>query len=203
MTEPPLEGTPPAIGPTFEAGAPHFFEAVEPVSDLAYGPIVPAEATTPAALRPSFGAEAGTFTMPGEGEATLSSLPLKDAVSNYSVEENRASSKSSGLSGSLPRLLDGSLFGELRAALLPPGAVANLVATGAQDRTPLLPFGFPDGAPAGSSSSLGSSGFGIGLDLLAALALLSLLLRRAGSAQFPRDHFRPVSSFRPVTELPG
>jgi hypothetical protein len=68
---------------------------------------------------------------------------------------------------------------------------------------PLLPFGFPDGAPAGSSSSLGSSGFGIGLDLLAALALLSLLLRRAGSAQFPRDHFRPVSSFRPVTELPG
>ena len=213
MTEPPLEGTPPAIGPAaVEAGATPLssFEAVEPVADLApqHGSLVPAaEAIAPAtAFGPTFKAEkAGTFTMPGGGEATLSALPLKDAVpnyvSNYSVEEDSSFSKGAGLSGSLPRLFDASLFGGLWAAL--PSAVAKAMTNGAQEnRAPLLPFGFPDGTPVGGST-LGSSGFGIGLDLLAALALLALLSRAGGSSRSYHDHFKLVSSPRLVTELPG
>jgi hypothetical protein len=64
------------------------------------------------------------------------------------------------------------------------------------------PFGFPNGAPVGGLS-LGSSGFGIGLDLLAALALLSLLSRAFGSSRPPHDFIKLVSSHRLVTELPG
>jgi hypothetical protein len=117
------------------------------------------------------------------------------------VEEDSSSSKRSGLSGSLPRLFEASLSGRFRAAL--PSGVANALAKGAQEnRAPLLPFGFPAGVPVGGSS-LGSSGFGIGLDLLAALALLSLLSRAGGSLRSPLDLFKLVSSPRLVTELPG
>jgi hypothetical protein len=170
--------------------------AAEPTMGLALEPITGNTVVDTSSAVPA-------FSVIGS-EKALSEAAVSSHSATRSAEESAASSEttSPGLSGSLPRLFDGSLFGELRAALLPPGTVANLVATGAQDRTPLLPFGFPDGVPVGGST-LGSSGFGIGLDLLAALALLSLLSRTGGSSRFPRDLFKLVSSPRLVTELPG
>ena len=117
-----------------------------------------------------------------------------------------SSAQSLGLSGSLLRSLDSSLERLLLGGGL--GAVTSAVVNGAQEenRAPMHPFGFPDGAPVGApggGSSLGSSGFGVGLDLLAALALLSLLSRPGGSSRSPRDLVELVSSHRPVTELPG
>ena len=68
---------------------------------------------------------------------------------------------------------------------------------------PLFPFGFPFGAlPVGSTFS-SSSATGIGLDLLAVLALLVVLSRIGGSSVSLREGFRLVSSPRLVTELPG
>jgi len=128
---------------------------------------------------------------------------VEEAVSLRSAGEYGSPSKTfPEFSGSPSRSLDGSLFGRLRAALL--GSAANAVMKkGVQeDRAPLLPFGLPAGAPP-VGSSFGGSGFGIGLDLLAALALLSVFLRVGSSSRVPRDLFKLVSSPRLVIELPG
>jgi hypothetical protein len=53
------------------------------------------------------------------------------------------------------------------------------------------------------STYRGGSGMGIGLDLLAILALLLTLSRIGGSSVSPREGFKLVSSPRLVTELPG
>jgi len=202
--------------------------AVEPTTTApVFGPLVPA------APEPIFGDAGGALltspagaTLTGDAPAALPAIsspalgqvaedtkanpsPLtltssvEEAVSLRSAGEYGSPSKTfPEFSGSPSRSLDGSLFGRLRAALL--GSAANAVMKkGVQeDRAPLLPFGLPAGAPP-VGSSFGGSGFGIGLDLLAALALLSVFLRVGSSSRVPRDLFKLVSSPRLVIELPG
>jgi hypothetical protein len=111
--------------------------------------------------------------------------------------------KTDGSLGSHPRLFDTShLIGGQLAALT---AEASAAVKGLQNGipNPLLPFGFPSGMPPVGSTFSGSSGIGIGLDLLAVLALILILSRIDRSSMSPREGFRLVSSPRLVTELPG
>jgi hypothetical protein len=102
-----------------------------------------------------------------------------------------------------PPLFDTSLLLAGNLAALAAAAAAALKDIPPGMPHPLFPFGFPFGAlPAGSTFG-SSSGTGIGLDLLAVLALLLVLSRTGGSSVSPREGFKLVSSPRLVAELPG
>jgi hypothetical protein len=99
-------------------------------------------------------------------------------------------------------LFDVSLLGAHPTTLAPRLAQAGKDVPGGTPH-PLLPLGFPFGAPPAGSTFGSSSGMGIGLDLLAVLALLLVLSRTGRSSVSPREGFKLVSSPRLVTELPG
>jgi hypothetical protein len=220
----------PAFQPAIEPAAP-IYGAIEPSAGTALVPRAPPEGVVSPAVEPVFSGERiaplllgnvepsdfASLPTPTAASGTPASLPvslpatsgvpvLSPIASNTAMDPSAgalaSSAKYPGLSGALLRSLNSSLERSLLGGVL--GAVANAVANGAQepDRAPMHPFGFPDGAPVGGSA-FSSSGFGIGLDLLAALALLSLLSRVGGSSRPPRDFVKLVSSFRLVTELPG
>jgi hypothetical protein len=130
---------------------------------------------------------------------------LRGAAYDGSAAGNR-SAKTDGTPGSHPRLFDTSLLllgGQLAALTAEEAAAGALKDTSPGTPHPLFPFGFPFGAlPVGSTFS-SSSATGIGLDLLAVVALLVVLSRIGGSSVSPREGFRLVSSPRLVTELPG
>jgi hypothetical protein len=131
---------------------------------------------------------------------------LEGASYSYSVAETQGTKTERSL-GSYPPLFDTSLL--LGGQLAPLAAAAEAEAAAAVKGLPggmphpLLPFEFPFGAPPAGSTYGGSSGMGIGLDLLAVLALLYMLKRRDTSSVSLREGFRLVSSPRLVTELPG
>jgi hypothetical protein len=216
LVEPVLEGVAPVVGPVLKETAPVF----EPVAPAALEPIfgdnsgalppspevatltVDAPAALPAVSSPVLGQVAGDTKASPSPLALTSSV--EEAISTRSAgnEYGLSSKPFPEFSGSPSRALDGSLFGGLRAALF--GNATNAVMKGAQEdhRAPLLPFSLPADALA-VGSSFGGSGLGIGLDFLAALALLSVFLRVGGSSRSPRDLFKLVSSPRLVIELPG
>jgi hypothetical protein len=223
---------PAAFEPALESAAPIYDGAIEPAAGgpVPPGLIAPAEgvglqpAAFEPALEPIVGGEGNTPLLLGNGEVPdLALLPVPASASesvslaptsaaadaavlgaDTSGTSTAVDTSSGTLASSVARSLEGTLFGGSFSAVTNAAAnAAAVMVNGAQeDGAPLLPLGFPNGAPVGSSA-FGGSGFGIGLELLAALALLSLLPRLAESSRSPRDLLRPVSTFRPVAELPG
>jgi len=134
-------------------------------------------------------------------EATASYRPVV-VVSEPQSTVTMTSSRT--FSGAPPRLFDSSLGVGYMTEL--GGAASGAAVKFSQNDSapsPLSPFGgLPFGAlPAGSF--FGGVGTGIGLDLLAILALLPLLVRASRLSQPTREVFKLVSSSRLVTELPG
>jgi hypothetical protein len=222
---------PAAFEPALESAAPIYDGAIEPAvgGPVPPGLIAPAEGVSlqPAAFEPALepivGGEGNTplllgnngevpdlalLPVPAAASESVSLAPTSAAAAVLGADTSGTSTAVDTSSGTLASLvvrsLEGTLFGGSFSAVTNAAAnAAAVMVNGAQeDGAPLLPLGFPNGAPAGSSA-FGGSGFGIGLELLAALALLSLLPRLAESSRSPRDLLRPVSTFRPVAELPG
>jgi hypothetical protein len=96
-------------------------------------------------------------------------------------------------------LFDGLPYGGGYRPTLDPTAAAKVARDDHRSPNP-FPFGFPDAAPAAGGSF---GGLGHGLELLGALALLSLLWRAGGAARSPPTSFMLASIPRPVLELPG
>jgi hypothetical protein len=139
-------------------------------------------------------------------EATVSYRPVVVASEPQStVTTTKTSSSSRSFSGMHPRLFDSSLgAGYLREL----GGAAAAAATkfSQNDRrapSPLSPFGgLPFGAlPA--SSFFSGVGTGLGLGLLAILALLPLLVHAGRLSRPSREVFKLVSSSSLITERPG
>ncbi|MCA1716972.1 MAG: hypothetical protein LC781_09035, partial [Actinobacteria bacterium] len=127
--------------------------------------------------------------------------PLLEGASYSSSVAETQVAKTDGPLGSHPPLFDTSLLfsGHSLAAL----AAAALKDIPPRMPNPLFPSEFPSGTPPVGSTFRGGSGMGIGLELLAVLALLYTLSWIGGSSVSPREGFRLVSSPRLVTELPG
>jgi len=128
---------------------------------------------------------------------------LEGAAYTSSVTEEAQGTKTEGSISSQPRLFNTSLLlgGQLMALAAEAAAAVKELPGGIPN--PLLPFGLPFGALPAGSTFASSSGMGIGLDLLAVLALLLVLSRIGGTSVSPSEGFRLASSPRLVTELPG
>lgn len=199
----------PIAEPVFKAAVSQSTEAVaapmlEPVLPAATVPVVE-QTTVVGNSIPSTYSLAASRPASGTSSVLIDPGTSGGAVYGDSTAVTQAT-ETTGIPGSLPRSFDGLLLGgRYDAALFAFAAVAN----GIQDLKAIPPPSYPSGLPSGLPTIVGSFGGsasatgGIGLNLLAVLALLAILSRADGLSWRHRDTFRLVSSQRLVAELPG
>lgn len=149
-------------------------------------------------LKPAPSPPSGGAVGAAEGvEAALPYYPL-----HRSTVEKDLGSTAVGAPAFYARPFGPGLAGERRAVSGGAGA-----AVGNPHHAPPRPspFGLPFGLPSGFSTggSVGGAGSGDGPLLLGVLALLPVLARLGALSRSPREVFRLVSFYKPVTELPG